>query len=79
MEEVAGSATLPNRPGRIEGITLRVAVTCLEENREFLPYKIKRELVGTANRLLNDDMQTGIEGCKIVEPLNKAGTGETRK
>jgi len=79
LEEVAGSATLPNRPGRIEGITLRVAVTCLEENREFLPYKIKRELVGTANRLLNDDTQTGIEGCKIVEPLNKAGTGETRK
>ena len=58
--------------GKIDGITLRVAVTCLEENQEFLPYKIKRELVWVANQLLNDDTQTGIEDCKIVVPLDKA-------
>ena len=70
-----GVVELPVRnaiTGKIDGITLRVAVTCLEENQEFLPYKIKRELVWVANQLLNDDTQTGIEDCKIVVPLDKA-------
>ena len=70
-----GVVELPVRnaiTGKIDGITLRVAVTCLEENQEFLPYKIKRELVWVANQLLNDDTQTGIEDSKIVVPLDKA-------
>ena len=76
-----GVAELPERnirTGKIDGATLRVAVTCLEENKDFLPYKIKRELVWVANQLLNDDTKIGIEGCKIVEPLDKAGTDKTR-
>ena len=71
-----GVAQLPERnirTGKIEGATLRVAVVCLEKNKDLLPYKIKRELVWVANQLLNDDTQIGIEGCKIVEPLDKAG------
>ncbi len=69
-----GVAELPERnirTGKIDGATLRVAVTCLEENKDFLPYKIKRELVWVANQLLNDDTKIGIEGCKIVESLDK--------
>ena len=77
-----GVVELPERnirTGKIEGATLRVAVTCLEENKEYLPYKIKRELVWVANQLLNDDTQIGIEGCKIVEPLKQAGKDEPRQ
>ena len=68
-----GVTELPVRnaiTGKIDGITLRVLVICLEEDKEFLPYKIKRELVWAANQLLNDDTKNGIEECKIVEPLN---------
>lgn len=75
-----GVAELPERnirTGEIEGVTLRVAVKCLEKNKIFLPYKIKRELVWVAHQLLNDDTQIGIEGCKIVEPLDKARKDKT--
>ena len=75
-----GVAELPARnaiTGKIDGITLRVLVTCLEKNKELLPYKIKRELVWVANQLLNDDTEIGIEGCKIVEPLDKTDTDES--
>jgi hypothetical protein len=55
-----------------------VAVICPELNREFLPYRIKRELVWVAHRLLNDDTQVSIEDCTIVEPPDKAGPDGTR-
>lgn len=77
-----GVTELPVRnalTGQIDGITLRVLITCLEESKELLSYKIKRELVWVANRLLNDDTEIGIEGCKIVKPLEKADTDETQQ
>jgi len=77
-----GVVELPERSprtGKIEGVTLRLAITCREESKEFLPYKIKRELVWVAHQLLNDDTQIGIEGCKIVESPDKSGINETRQ
>ena len=77
-----GVVELPERSprtGKIEGDTLRLAITCREESKEFLPYKIKRELVWVAHQLLNDDTQIGIEGCKIVESPDKSGINETRQ
>ena len=76
-----GVVELPERnriTGIIDGITLRVLVICRELDKEFLPYKIRRELVWVAHQLLNDDTQIGIEGCKIVEPLDTTRTDETQ-
>ena len=62
--------------GTINELTLRVAVTCLEKDKARLPFMIHRELVWVAHLLLNDDSQIGIDGCKIVEPMEDAGKGE---
>ena len=62
------------RTGRIEGITLRVCVTCAEKDMKFLPYRVKRELVRTACQLLGDNSQISIEDCEIVETPEEEGT-----
>lgn len=61
---------------KIGTTTLRVAFTCREDDKELLTYKLQRELVWVAHLLLNDDTQVGIEGCKIVDPLENASANE---
>lgn len=48
---------------------VRVCFDCYEEDRERLTYKLHRELVWVAHVLLNDDSPIGIEGCKVVTPM----------
>lgn len=74
-----GVIDLPARnpvSGKIQGIHARVCFDCLEKDRELLGYKLQRELVWVAHALINDDTQVGIEGCKVVDPVeysNKSG------
>ena len=67
-----GVTDLPTRnpvSGKIQGIHALVGFECLEKDRELLSYRLQRELVWVAHALINDDSQVGIEGCKVVDPL----------
>ena len=76
MPEYLGVVDLPQLnvyTEKIQGIHVQVRFECLEKDRSKLTNTLRRELVWVCHVLLNDDSQVGIEGCKVVDPLEDRG------